>query len=50
MKVPVYKRQVDMTMETGSRDLTASLNPNAMAAPAVSLTEVGKQSKIMAEN
>ena len=43
MKVPVYKRQVDMTMETGSRDLTASLNPNAMAAPAVALAGVGKQ-------
>jgi hypothetical protein len=43
MKVPVYKRQVDMTMETGSRDLTASLNPNAMAAPAIALAGVGKQ-------
>lgn len=32
-----------MTMETGSRDLTASLNPNAMAAPAVALAGVGKQ-------
>jgi hypothetical protein len=43
MKVPVYKRQVDMTMETGSRDLTATLNPNAMAAPAIALAGVGKQ-------
>lgn len=32
-----------MTMETGSRDLTASLNPNAMAAPAIALAGVGKQ-------
>ena len=32
-----------MTMETGSRDLSASLNPNAMAAPAVALAGVGKQ-------
>ena len=43
MKVPVYKRQVDMTMETGSRDLTASLNANAMAAPALAIAGVGKQ-------
>jgi hypothetical protein len=30
-------------METGSRDLTATLNPNAMAAPAIALAGVGKQ-------
>jgi len=41
MKVPVYERQVGETVDTGSRMLTAQINPNTMAAPYKAVAELG---------